>query len=598
MPMGVSSSSHPAKIQPLYSNPMRRGLLIGLGIFTGLVLGWAGFERYHHNRVFAGVEAAGVAVGGLTLEEATAKIAAATHNITPPRLTLIAGDKTLEVPASELGWQPDPRATALRAFAVGRTRLSERFAALRGQVKVPLVPSIDAATLEKRLKNMASGLEYPPTNARVVFQNGQYVVVPEKAGLKLDIQSAIEAYRKHPERPVLEVFSQLLTPSLTTAMLEAVARRANELLRPLTLIYSEPPPVGSGKVHKRTLSVAEVASLLSVQEEVRVNRKALGKVLAQIAARHDRLPQNARYLLNPQGQLRVRPEVPGWKMNQPETLEGLEIALLRPDLSEFHLSVVPKAAQVQAADLPRPEHLQLLAEATTHYSGSSPERIANIHAAARNLDGYVVPAGGVFNFNEAIGSISPENGFKEALVISEGRTIKGVGGGVCQVSTTAFRALYQAGLPILERNQHAYRVRWYDPIVGYDAAVYQPYLNLRATNDTPGPIVVRTAFTQSSLTVQLYGIPDGRKVAVSKPTILSRTPHPPPQYIVDPSLRPGEVKQVDWAVDGLRTRITRTITRPDGQVKVDELHSNFRPWRAVYQVGPQTPIPGDGLASR
>lgn len=597
MPIGVSSS-YPAKIQRLYSDPMRRGLLIGLGIFTGLVLGWAGFERYHHNRVFAGVEAAGVAVGSLTLEEATAKIAAATQNITPPRLTLIAGNKTLEVPASELGWQPDPRATALRAFAVGRTRLSERFAALRGRVKVPLVPSIDAAILEKRLKTMASGLEYPPTNARVVFQNGQYVVVPEKTGLKLDIQSAVEVYLQHPERPALEVFPQPLTPSLTAAMLEPVARRANELLRPLTLIYSEPPPVGSGKAHKRTLTVAEVASLLSVQEEVRVNRKALGKVLAQMAARHDRLPQNARYLLNPQGQLTVRPEVPGWKMNQPETLKRLEIALLRPDLSEFRLSVVPKAAQARAADLPRPEHLQLLAEATTHYGGSSPERIANVHAAARNLDGYVVPASGVFNFNEAIGSISPENGFKEALVISEGRTIKGVGGGVCQVSTTAFRALYQAGLPILERNQHAYRVRWYDPIVGYDAAVYQPYLNLRATNDTPGPLVVRTTFTQSSLTVQLYGIPDGRKVAVSKPTILSRTPHPPPQYIVDPSLRPGEVKQVDWAVDGLRTRITRTITHPDGQVKVDELHSNFRPWRAVYQVGPQTPIPGDELASR
>ncbi|MCX7783361.1 MAG: hypothetical protein N2318_06905, partial [Meiothermus sp.] len=132
----------------------------------------------------------------------------------------------------------------------------------------------------------------------------------------------------------------------------------------------------------------------------------------------------------------------------------------------------------------------------------------------------------------------------------------------------------------------------------YDAAVYQPYLNLRATNDTPGPIVVRTAFTRSTLTVRLYGIPDGRQVAVSKPTILSRTPHPPAQYIVDRSLRPGQVKQVDWAVDGYRTRITRTVTRPDGRVAVDVLNSNFRPWRAVYQVGPQAPAPAEEVASR
>lgn len=577
---------------------MKRGLLIGLGIFTGLVLGWAGFERYHHNRVFAGVEAAGIKVGGLTLEEATAKIASEAQNIAPPRLTLKAGDKTLEVSASELGWKPDARATALRAFAVGRTRIAERFAALRGQVKIPLVPSIDPGALEKRLQGVAQSLEYPPTNARIVFQNGQYLVAPEKAGLELDIQAAIEIYTKYPEQTVLEFFPKTLTPRLTARMLEPVARKANELLRPLTLVYAEASPTGGGKVYQRTLSEAEVASLLSVGEEIGVDSKALSKILAQMAARHDRLPKDARYSLGPGGQLTVQPEVNGWKMNQPESHKRLELALLRPDLSEFHLTVVPKAAQVRAADLPKAENLQLLAEATTHYGGSSPERIANVHAAARNLDGYVVPAGGVFSFNDAIGSISPENGFKEALVISEGRTVKGVGGGVCQVSTTAFRALYQAGLPILERNQHAYRVRWYDPIVGYDAAVYQPYLNLRATNDTPGPIVVRTTFTRSSLTVQLYGLPDGRKVVVSKPTILSRTPHPPPQYIVDPSLPAGQIKQVDWAVDGFRTRITRTIVRPGGQVITDVLNSNFRPWRAVYQVGPQTPIPGNEVASR
>ncbi len=577
---------------------MKRGFLIGLGIFTGLVLGWAGFERYHHNRVFAGVKAAGVAVGGLTLEAATAKIAAETKNITPPRLTLKAGDKTLEVSASELGWKPDARATAERAFAIGRDRFSERMAALRGQVKIPLVPSVDPGALEKRLQEIAQSLEYPPVNAKVVFKDGRYSVMPEKAGLKLDVQSALETYIKHPEQTVLEFFPKTITPSITAGMLEPVARKANELLRPITLVYAEPRLAGGGQVHKRTLQVSEVVALLGVQEEIRVNPAALGKILAQMAARFDRLPVDARYVVDRDGQLAVRPEVDGWKMNQPETRKRLELELLRPDLSELNLTVVPKAALVRAADLPKAENLQLLAEATTYYSGSAPERIANVHAAARNLDGYIVPAGGVFNFNDAIGSISPENGFKEALVISEGRTVKGVGGGVCQVSTTAFRALYQAGLPILERNQHAYRVRWYDNIVGFDAAVYQPYLNLRARNDTPGPLVVRSTVTRTTHTVRLYGIPDGRQVTISKPVILSRTPHPPPQYIVEPSLRPGQVKQVDWAVDGFRTRITRSITRPDGRVEVDVLNSNFRPWRAVYQIGPQPVAPTDEVASR
>lgn len=577
---------------------MRRGLLIGLGIFTGLVLGWAGFERYHHNRVFAGVEAAGVRVGGLTLEEATARIAAETHNIAPPRLTLKAGDKALEVSASELGWKPDARATAERAFAIGRNHLAERIAALRGQIQIPLVPSVDPVALEKRLQAIAQSLEYAPINARVVFKDGQYTVTPEKAGLKLDTQTAIETYIKYPEQTVLEFFPKTITPRINAAMLEPVARKANELLRPVTLVYAEPRLAGGGQVRKRALPVTELAALLSVQEEVRVNRAALGKTLAQMATRFDRLPVDARYVVDQDGQLTVRPEVEGWKLNQPETLKRLELELLRPDLSELSLTIVPKAARIRAADLPKAEDLQLLAEATTYYSGSAPERIANVHAAARNLDGYIVAAGGVFSFNDAIGSISPENGFKEALVISEGRTVKGVGGGVCQVSTTAFRALYQAGLPILERNQHAYRVRWYDNIVGFDAAVYQPYLNLRARNDSPGPLVVRSTVTRTTHTVRIYGIPDGRQVTISKPVILSRTPHPPPQYIVEPSLRPGQVKQVDWAVDGYRTRITRSITRPDGKVDVDVLNSNFRPWRAVYQVGPQPAVPSEEVASR
>ncbi len=577
---------------------MRRGLLVGLGLLTGLILGWAVFERYHRERVFAGVEAAGISVGGLTLDEATARIAARAQNLTPPQLTLKAGQETLEVSAVELGWKPDARATAERAFAVGRSQFAERIAALRGQVKVPLVPSVNPEALEKRLQQIAGSLEYPPTDARVVFQDGQFRVMPEKAGLKLDIQSAIETYLRHPQQTVLEFFPKTITPRLTAPMLEPVARKANELLRPVNLVYTEPRQAGGTRVHRHTLSAHEVAALLDVQEEVRINAKALGKTLAKIAVRHDRLPVDARYIVNSQGELVVRPEVEGWKMNQPETRKRLEHELLRPDKNEYSLNVVPKPALVRAADLPKAENLQLLAEATTYYAGSATERIANVHAAARNLDGYVVPPGGIFDFNQAVGQITLENGFKEALVISGGRTLKGVGGGVCQVSTTAFRALYLAGLPILERNPHAYRVRWYDNIPGFDAAVYQPYLNLRARNDTPGPLVVRSTVTSTTHTVRIYGVPDGRQVVVSKPVILLRTPHPPPQYIAEPSLPPGQVKQVDWAVDGYRIRITRTVARPDGRVEVDQLHSNFRPWRAVYQVGPQPVASADEVASR
>jgi hypothetical protein len=79
-------------------------------------------------------------------------------------------------------------------------------------------------------------------------------------------------------------------------------------------------------------------------------------------------------------------------------------------------------------------------------------------------------------------------------------------------------------------------------------------------------------------------------VTVSDPVILSTTPHPPAQYVVEPTLRRGQVVQVDWAVDGMRTRITRTVTSPSGERTTDVLNSDFKPWRAVYQVGPGTEL--------
>lgn len=574
---------------------MNRTILISVAAFIGLLLGWVGFERQQQKHVFSGVVAAGVPVGGLTLEEATAKISAAATTMAPPKLTLKAGEHTLGLVASELGWQPDPAATAERAFAVGKGNWAERFRAWQGKVQIPLVAKVDSSALRQKLQGIAKSLEYPPTDAKAVFKQGAFTVIPDKNGTQLDIESALRIYSQYPDRTELEFFPHTIPAKLNAAMLQPLVDQANSLLRPFALVYQRPQ-----KTITRTLSKTEVAGLLELKDSVQVNALALNKLVARMARAYDQLPVDARYAVGAGG-LEIRPEVQGWKLNQPETRKQLALDLLKADVGQFRLPVALKNAQVRVADLPKVENLQLISSATTYYGGSSAERIANVHAAARNLDGYIVPAGGVFNFNTAIGNISPENGFREALVISGGRTVKGVGGGVCQVSTTTFRSLYKAGLPVVERNQHAYRVHWYDPIVGFDAAVYQPYLNMRAINDTPGPIVVRTQFTNSTLTVNLYGIPDGRKVNVSDTMVFSRTPHPPAQYIVDRSLRTGVVKQVDWAVDGMRTRIVRTVVSASGKTRVDQLNSVYQPWRAVYQVGPGTNIGsrnGKALASR
>ncbi|APD09514.1 MULTISPECIES: VanW family protein [Thermus] len=228
-----------------------------------------------------------------------------------------------------------------------------------------------------------------------------------------------------------------------------------------------------------------------------------------------------------------------------------------------------------------------LATGETDFRGSSRERAHNLLLASAKLDGLLLPPG-AFSFNRALGPITEEEGYKEAFVIVGERTEQGVGGGVCQVSTTLFRAFFFAGLPILERHAHSYQVAYYKP-PGLDAAVIQPYKDLKALNDTPGHILVQRSVVGTKLRFHLFGTKD-REVAWEGPFLSERKPPLPPKEIPDPSLPPGVRKQVDFAAEGARVEVRRRVRYADGRVREDRLVSVYRPWGAVYRVGP-SPTP-------
>lgn len=231
---------------------------------------------------------------------------------------------------------------------------------------------------------------------------------------------------------------------------------------------------------------------------------------------------------------------------------------------------------------------EVVGEGTSRFIGSIENRIFNISLAATRLNGTIIKPGEVFSFNKAVGDISVFNGYRQAYVISGGKTVLGDGGGVCQVSTTLFRAALNAGLPIVERNPHAYRVSYYETETGpgIDAAIYTPSLDLKFKNDTPQHLLIQSYVDLETqrLTFALYGTKDDRQVSVSKPVVVSETSAPEPTYQDDPNLPKGEVKQVDFAAPGANVYFTRTVTK-DGKTKTDKFASNYRPWQAVYLRG-------------
>lgn len=236
---------------------------------------------------------------------------------------------------------------------------------------------------------------------------------------------------------------------------------------------------------------------------------------------------------------------------------------------------------------------EIIGEITTYFPKSSATRLHNINVATNAVNGHLFAPGEVMSFNDTVGPISQATGYESTWVILGNRTVKGDGGGVCQVSTTFFQAGLMAGLPIVERHAHAYRVEHYELApslgVGYDATIYSPYTDLKLKNDYDTHILLQAFMPEKAkLTMRFWGTKDGRSVSVTKPKITNTKPVPSPEYIDNPALCSAEVKerQVDYPKKGFTVFGYRTINYNDGREHTDEIKSVFAPWSTKYERCP------------
>jgi len=232
---------------------------------------------------------------------------------------------------------------------------------------------------------------------------------------------------------------------------------------------------------------------------------------------------------------------------------------------------------------------ELIGSGTSLFFHSIENRIYNLGLASSRVNGALVAPGETFSFTKTIGDVTALTGYKQAYVIENGKTVLGDGGGVCQVSTTLFRAVLNAGLPVIERHPHAYRVGYYeeDSPPGVDAATYYPTVDLKFRNDTENYILIQTVLEPRAmrLTFNLYGTRDGRQTTINAPVISSQTPAPPDLYQDDPNLPKGQIKQIDFAAAGANVYFTRTVKKDGKEIISDKFVSNYRPWQAIFLRG-------------
>ncbi len=232
----------------------------------------------------------------------------------------------------------------------------------------------------------------------------------------------------------------------------------------------------------------------------------------------------------------------------------------------------------------------LIGTATTNFAGGSLDRQHNIEVGVSKITGVLIAPGQEFSTVNAIGAISEEAGFVKEFVINREQTVKELGGGLCQLSTTLFRTVLNSGLPITERTNHKYVIPYYGP--GLDATVYGPHPDFRFVNDTGNYLLLQGITKNNQVTFELYGVKDGRIATISKPELYDEKPVPPNRNIPSPDLYLGQIQCTTSTYKGITADATYTVTYQDGTIKTQVFHSVYQPWPKVCLIGtlPNPPL--------
>jgi vancomycin resistance protein YoaR len=568
------------------------GTLFALAVFLVLVAGVTlGFVRM---RAFLpGTHIAGVDVSWLDGESAAYILAQQIGN-EPRQLELYSDEQVWLLHETELELEYDLPATINQAWAWGREgslwqRLGQIQASLQGRVDHDLAVNYNEVLLKEYVASISAQLNDPAiTPSLRIIGNNEVKLEPGKDGLEVDEDLLYETVLKRfsrlsfsPQEIKLSEVRVTLDPDQADAALQL---GRNLLERELT--------VKAPQTDDWVLTDRELISLLSLNE-LGFSAAELESWVADYSQAVNRPPQNAAFQFVNGRVEEFRPGKDGLEVDQEKLLAEINLSLERLQRESVTMEApvnrtVPEITTESVNNLGIREQL---GSGDSTYFGSIPNRIYNIDLTSARLNGTIVKPGETFSFNNTIGDISAATGFKPAYIISGGRTILGDGGGVCQVSTTLFRAALSAGLPIVERKAHAYRVGYYEQNAppGIDATVYSPTVDFKFKNDTPAHILIQAHNdpVTKELVINIYGTDDGRVVEMSQPAVWGYSPAPPPLYQDDPNLAPGQVKQIDWAAAGAKTSFDYKVTRNDEILFEKTFYSTFRPWQAVYLRGPE-----------
>ncbi len=296
--------------------------------------------------------------------------------------------------------------------------------------------------------------------------------------------------------------------------------------------------------------------------------------------------RDAEFEVGENGKVGVfEPSRDGLAIDREATLGSLYEVFVESGVNSIPVVVIVAAPDISTGDVNQFGITELIAEGRTNFAGSPYNRRQNIAKGIGLIDGSLIKPGEEFSTLGALGNITVENGWKSELVIKGDETKPEAGGGLCQVSTTLFRATLNSGLPVTARRNHSYRVSYYEPPIGKDATIYSPAPDYRFVNDTGHHILVKGWVEGNDAVFQFWGTADGREQEQTDPIVYNYVSPPEPKHTKTTDLPPGKWKCTESAHAGASAYFDYKVTYPDGTVKDERFTSKYRPWGEVCLVG-------------
>jgi vancomycin resistance protein YoaR len=548
-----------------------------LAVLVVLVAGAAALSILYAGsptRLPEGVEIAGVDVGGLTPSEAQRALEQQATKLEGVPVVFTAGTKRFRIAPSQLGVEADWKAAVAAARQEGSGfRPVRGFRRLHVRVfgaEVAPPVKVYSAALDFKIGQLAKAIDREHVEASVVRHGLKIAVVPGQTGLRLDHRAAgpvIVHALGSLERGTPVALPAAVDPAEVNAadLQRAAAQARVALSAPVRLAY------GETRWRVPRWRIAELLSLPSAgSTRLAIAGPGAERYFDRLSRAVGRKPTDARFAVTGSGGIAIVPAKDGLEVDVERTSKALLAAAIAPQNRTARLAVALSAPERSTADAKAMGIIGVVGSYTTTYGGT-PGRLHNVQLVAQLIDGALIAPGKTFSFNGTTGERTADKGFEEAPVIINGELQNGLGGGICQVSTTVFNAAYESGLQIDQRTNHALYISHYP--TGRDATVNYPDLDLKFTNDTRHWILLRTFVGAGSLTVNLYGTPQNRRVE-SETADLVVTGETPVKRVDDPGLFKGETETELVGSPPRETSVHRKVYLANGTLLHDDTWSS------------------------